>query len=113
MHPHFINQSLTEEISFIFGEVHVVLSVTRIIHDKQRMKNEVRQRVRIRIYPPHGTGSLQTETCLVRKTHREIIGITSLGQFLEITDRTLEVMRADEGAEGASWQITVVTGVDS
>lgn len=40
VHPHFVNQPLAKEISFVFAQIHIIVVAERIVHYHQRMERE-------------------------------------------------------------------------
>ena len=87
MHPHFANQPFAEEISLVFGQIHIVLVTQSPIHDHERMEREVGHLIGLRIDPSYVTGSLQTETGRIGKAHSEIIRIACGCQMFEMRNR--------------------------
>ena len=111
VHAHLVNQSFAEEISLIFGQIHIVLLVERVIHHQQRMQGEGSQLVRIGIDPPNGTRGLETESGGIRKTHREIIGETGLDKTRKMACRAAQEMGTMERTDRLFRQVSVITAM--
>lgn len=111
VHLDFGDEALAEEIGFVLREVHVVFVAQRAVHDGKRMKREWRQLVRLRVYPSHGTRSLQAETGTISKAHREIVGVTCISQPLHMVNVATQIVRAEHAAVFDFRDVAVITAM--
>ena len=98
METDFGDEAFTEEIGFIFGEMHVVVVAEGAVHDVQRMEREVRQLHRNRIDPMDGAACLETETGLVGKAHREVICVAGISKALHMVNIAAQIVSAEHPA---------------
>lgn len=83
---HFLDEAFAHEECFLLVEVHVVVVTQRTIHDHQRMEGQRREFVGLGVDPANGARSLETETDVIRETHREIIAIAGIHEPLHLVD---------------------------
>ena len=85
MQTNLIDESFTQEIRLVLREMHISLVAECAVHDGKGMKSERRQFIGKRINPTYGARGLESEACLISKSHREIIRIAAIGQSLHQT----------------------------
>ena len=98
METDFGDEAFAEEISFVFGKMHVVFVTEGAIHDGERMEREVGQLHGDRVNPTDGAAGLETEAGLVGKAHREVICVAGISKALHVIDRTAQVVCAEHPA---------------
>ena len=111
METDLVYQPFAKEIGFIFAEMHIVVVAQRAVHDGEGMEREWRQLHGLGIDPSYGSCRLQAESCLVGKAHREIIGISGIGEPLHPVDVAPQEMRTEHPAVLYLRDCAVVTAV--
>ena len=109
--PYLVYQPFAEEICLVLREVHVIRLAQGVVHHDQRMERERRQTHGLRVDPSHSPRGLEAETCLIRKSHREIVGVAGIRQTLHPVNIATQVVRTEHLAIFNRWNGAIVAAM--